>query len=199
MCVTAARTRTATNGGSTSLGDSGQRERKLIRRPHVSSHRSRGVHQVGHRALSHGPTQRARIDDVPGPTAGQPLDEIALVPGGLAEVAALVVEHERVARVHLRGGHVIALVDLAGQRPAVELVQTVGQARAARDPVVEPVALAPRVGPQQQPALTSQPGAEAAGGQDLLPRGRARPAARRRRPGRARPSGHVRVEPPADA
>ena len=88
------------------------------------------------------------------------------MPGSVAEIAALVVEHERVARVQLRCGDVIALVDPARQRAAVELVQALGQARAARDAVVEPVALAPLVGPQKQAALTGQPGAEAAGGQD---------------------------------
>ena len=111
-------------------------------------------------------TKRPRVDDVPGATAGQPLHEIALVPGRLAEIASLVVEHERVARVQLRCGHVLALVHPGRQRAAVELVQPAVRARAPRDPVVEPVAFAPLVGPQQQPTLAGQPGAEAAGGQD---------------------------------
>ena len=63
---------------------------------------------------------------------------IALVPGSLAEIASVVVEHERMPCVELRRTHVLVLSDGAGQRAPVELVHPRRLGGAAPRPCASP-------------------------------------------------------------
>ena len=111
---------------------------------------------------SHPLPERPGVDQVPGAPVRQPLDEVALVPGRLTEVTALVVQDECMSRVQLRGADELALGDRPRHGAAVELLHAAGRPGAQPDGVPEPVALAPRAPPAAAVTLPCETRGEAA-------------------------------------
>ena len=114
-------------------------------------------------------SQSGAVDHVPRRTAGEALDDVALVPRRLAQVGARVVEHERVPGVELRGRDELALRHLPRHRAPVVLVHPLAEGCAQADRVVEPLARAPRVRAQQQAPLAREARGEPSGRKHLLP------------------------------